>query len=85
MIEQTSASELFRGLRIVILGTRTFLATDVQLQQGHEVYTGIVRINRDLSVEVTGIKDEQVHLHPTADVVTHANGRRLNSLMEKPV
>jgi len=69
------------------LGREPGYSADVQLQQGHEVYTGIVRINRDLSVEVTGIKDEQVqrHLHQLRDVVTTANGRRLNSLMEKPV
>jgi len=63
MIEQTSASELFRAAyenRYTWDENFPGYSADVQLQQGHEVYTGIVRINRDLSVEVTGIKDEQV-------------------------
>jgi len=49
-------------------------------------FTQALFINRDLSVEVTGIKDEQVQesiYTQLRDVVT--NGRRLNSLMEKPV
>jgi hypothetical protein len=49
-------------------------SADVELKQGDEVYTGKIRINRDLSVEVTGIKDEQVResiYTQLRDVVTH--------------
>jgi Protein of unknown function (DUF3386) len=36
-------------------------SADLQLVKGSEVYTGSIRINHDLSVEVIGITDEQVH------------------------
>ncbi len=47
---------------------------DVEIKQGDEVYTGSIRINRDLSVEVTDIADEQVQesiYTQLRDVVTH--------------
>ncbi|WP_017319007.1 DUF3386 domain-containing protein [Mastigocladopsis repens] len=49
-------------------------SADVQLVQGDEVYTGKIRINRDLSVEVTGVADEQVEegiYTQLRDIVTH--------------
>lgn len=49
-------------------------SADVQLVQGSEVYTGTIRINRDLSVEVIGIADEQVQegiYTQLRDIVTH--------------
>lgn len=47
---------------------------DIQIQQGEEVYTGKVRINSDLSVEVTGIEDEKVGesvYNQMRDIITH--------------
>ncbi|KAB8333437.1 DUF3386 domain-containing protein [Scytonema tolypothrichoides VB-61278] len=49
-------------------------SADVQLVQGDEVHTGKIRINRDLSVEVTGVADEQVEegiYTQLRDIVTH--------------
>jgi Protein of unknown function (DUF3386) len=49
-------------------------SADVQLVQENEVYTGKIRINRDLSVEVTGVADEQVEegiYTQLRDIVTH--------------
>jgi Protein of unknown function (DUF3386) len=49
-------------------------SADVQLVQGSDVYTGKIRINRDLSVEVTGVADEQVRdgiYTQLLDTVTH--------------
>lgn len=77
MTEQTSARELFR---VAYENRYTWdenfpgYSADVQLKQGDEVYTGKVRINRDLSVEVTGIDDEQVQesiYTQLRDIVTH--------------
>ena len=77
MTEQMSASELFRAAyenRYTWDENFPGYSADVQLKQGDEVYTGKVRINRDLSVEVTGIKDEQVQesiYTQLRDVITH--------------
>lgn len=77
MIEQTSARELFR---VAYENRYTWdenfpgYSADVKLDQGEEVYTGKVRINRDLSVEVTGIENEQVQesiYTQLRDIVTH--------------
>lgn len=49
-------------------------SADVQLVQGSEVHTGKIRINGDLSVEVTGVADEQVEegiYTQLRDIVTH--------------
>ncbi|MFH7027047.1 MAG: DUF3386 domain-containing protein [Heteroscytonema crispum UTEX LB 1556] len=49
-------------------------SADVQLLQCSDVYTGQIRINRDLSVEVTGIADEQIQegiYTQLLDTVTH--------------
>ncbi|QDL07399.1 DUF3386 domain-containing protein [Brasilonema octagenarum UFV-E1] len=49
-------------------------SADVQLVQPDEVHTGKIRINRDLSVEVTGVADEQVQEGISTqlrDTVTH--------------
>ena len=77
MIDQMSASELFRAAyenRYTWDKNFPGYSGDVQLKQGDEVYTGKVCINRDLSVEVTGIEDEQVQesiYTQLRDVVTH--------------
>jgi hypothetical protein len=52
---------------------------DLKLQQGEEVYTANIRVNGDLSVEVTGIEDEQVKesvYNQMRDIITH---RKRNS------
>ncbi|MBW4631416.1 MAG: DUF3386 domain-containing protein [Iphinoe sp. HA4291-MV1] len=49
-------------------------SADVHLVQGDEVHTGKIRINRDLSVEVTGVVDEQIEegiYTQLRDIVTH--------------
>ncbi|KAB8319434.1 DUF3386 domain-containing protein [Tolypothrix campylonemoides VB511288] len=49
-------------------------SADVQLVQENQVHTGNIRINGDLSVEVTGVADEQVEegiYTQLRDIVTH--------------
>ena len=49
-------------------------SADVEIKQGDEVYSGKVRVNGDLSVEVTGIEDEKVQesvYNQMRDIVTH--------------
>ena len=77
MIEQSRAQELFRAAyenRYTWDQNFPGYSADVQIKQGNEIYTGKVRINRDLSVEVTGIEDEQVKesiYTQLRDIVTH--------------
>jgi len=77
MIEQSNAQELFRAAyenRYTWDQNFPGYSADVQLNQGDEVYTGKIRINRDLTVEVTGIDNEQVQesiYTQVRDVVTH--------------
>ena len=47
---------------------------NLELKQGDEVYTGQIRVNSDLSVEVTGIEDEKVKesaYNQMRDIITH--------------
>jgi hypothetical protein len=77
MTEQTTAREKFRAAyenRYTWNEKFPGYSADIQLTQKEEVYTGKVRINRDLSVEVTGIEDEKVQesvYTQLRDVVTH--------------
>ena len=77
MTEQTDARDLFRVAyenRYTWDANFPGYSADVELKQGDEVYTGKVRVNRDLSVEVTGIEDEQVQesiYTQMRDVITH--------------
>jgi Protein of unknown function (DUF3386) len=77
MTEQISARELFKTAyenRYTWDENFPGYSADVQLTQGDEVYTGKIRINRDLSVEVTGIEDEKVQesvYTQLRDIVTH--------------
>lgn len=53
--------------------------TKLELRQGDEVYTGDIKVNSDLSVEVTGIENEEVAesvYNHMRDVITH---RKRNS------
>jgi hypothetical protein len=74
---QSSAKELFQAAyehRYTWDQNFPGYSADVQIKQGDEVYTGKIRINRDLSVEVTGIEDEQVQesiYTQLRDIVTH--------------
>ncbi len=48
--------------------------TEVELKQGEEVYKGTIKVDKDLSVEVTGIEDEKVQesvYNHLRDVITH--------------
>ncbi len=82
---QTSARELFRAAyenRYTWDENFPGYSANVQLKQGDEVYTGKIRINRDLSVEVTGIEDEQVQegiYTQLRDVVTHRKRSQFDS------
>jgi len=49
-------------------------STKLELKQGDEVYTADIKVNRDLSVEVSGIEDEKVSesvYNHMRDVITH--------------
>ncbi|MFB2833530.1 DUF3386 domain-containing protein [Floridanema evergladense] len=77
MTEQKSAKELFRSAYENRYTWDTkfpgFIA-DIELKQGDEVFTGKVRVNPDMSVEVSGIEDEQVKesiYTQMRDVITH--------------
>ena len=77
MTEQKSARELFRAAyenRYTWDQNFPGYSADVEIKQGEEVYTGKVRINSDLKVEVTGIEDEKVQesvYNQMRDIVTH--------------
>jgi hypothetical protein len=77
MIEQKSARELFQAAyenRYTWDENFPGYSADIEIKQGDEVYTGKVRINGDLTVEVTGIEDEKVQesvYNQMRDIVTH--------------
>ena len=77
MTVQTTARELFKTAyesRYTWDENFPGYSADVQLVQGDEVYTGKIRINQDLSVEVTGVADEQVEegiYTQLRDIITH--------------
>lgn len=77
MTEQKSARELFQAAyenRYTWDANFPGYSADVELKQGDEVYTGKIRINSDLGVEVTGIEDEKVQesiYTQLRDIVTH--------------
>ena len=77
MTEQKSARELFQAAyenRYTWDTNFPGYRADVEIKQGDEVYQGEVRINGDLTVEVTGIEDEKVQesvYNQMRDIVTH--------------
>lgn len=77
MTEQKSAKELFRSAyenRYTWDTEFPGFSADIELKQGDEVYTGKVRVNSDMSVEVSGVEDEQVKesiYTQMRDVITH--------------
>jgi hypothetical protein len=85
MVEQAvqrSAQEVFRAAyenRYTWDENFPGYEADLELKQGDEVYTGHVKINGDLSVEVSGFDDEKVQesvYTQLRDIVTH---RKRNS------
>jgi hypothetical protein len=61
MTEQTNARDLFRAAyenRYTWDSNFPGYSADVTLKQGDETFTGQIRVNRNLSVEVTGVDDE---------------------------
>lgn len=85
MTEQKSARELFRCAyenRYTWDANFPGYSAEIEIKQGDEVYTGKVRINSDLTVEVTDIEDEKVQesvYNQMRDIVTH----RKRSTFEK--
>lgn len=85
MTEQKSARELFQAAyenRYTWDENFPGYSADIEIKQGDEVYTGKVRLNGDLSVEVTGIEDEKLQesvYNQMRDIITH----RKRSLFEK--
>ncbi len=77
MTEEKNARELFKAAyenRYTWDQNFPGYSADVEIKQGEEVYTGKVRINSDLKVEVTGIEDEKVQesvYNQMRDIVTH--------------
>jgi hypothetical protein len=77
MTEQKSARELFQTAyehRYTWDENFPGYSADVEIKQGDEIYSGKVRINRDLSVDVTGFVDEKVQesiYNQMRDIVTH--------------
>ncbi|MFB2878607.1 DUF3386 domain-containing protein [Floridanema aerugineum] len=77
MTEQKSAKELFRSAyenRYTWDTEFPGFSADIELKQGDEVYTGKVWVKRDMSVEVSGVEDEQVKesiYTQMRDVITH--------------
>jgi hypothetical protein len=77
MTEQKSARELFQAAyehRYTWDENFPGYSAEVEIKQGDEVYSGKVRINRDLSVDVTGFADEKVQesvYNQMRDIVTH--------------
>lgn len=77
MTEQTNARDLFRAAyenRYTWDASFPGYSADIKLKQSDEVYEGKIRINKDLSVEVTGIEDETVKesvYTQLRDIVTH--------------
>ncbi|MEC4985517.1 MAG: DUF3386 domain-containing protein [Oscillatoria sp. PMC 1068.18] len=67
---------------------------NLEIKQGEETYQGQVKVNPDLSVEISGIEDEKVHesvYNQMRDVITHrkrssfaaAHGKNQFTLGEK--
>lgn len=77
MTEQQDARAIFQAAyenRYTWDGNFPGYSAEIVLKQGDEVYTGNVRINKDLTVEVTGLEDEKVAesvYTQLRDVVTH--------------
>jgi Protein of unknown function (DUF3386) len=85
MTEQANARDLFRAAyehRYTWDSNFPGYSADIELKQGDETYAGHVAIKPDMSVEVSGIADEEVQQSvytQLRDIVTH----RKRSLFEQ--
>ncbi|HEY9810871.1 MAG TPA: DUF3386 domain-containing protein [Halomicronema sp.] len=85
MTEQNQARDLFKAAyenRYTWDSNFPGYSADIELKQGDEVYRGQIRINGDMSVEVTGIEGEEISQSvytQLRDIVTH---RKRNSFEE---
>ena len=86
MTEQNQARDLFKAAyenRYTWDSNFPGYSADIELKQGDEVYRGQIRINGDMSVEVTGIEGEEISQSvytQLRDIVTH---RKRNSFEER--
>ena len=87
MTEQANARDLFRAAyehRYTWDSNFPGYSADVELKQNEEIYTGHISIKPDMTVEVSGIDDEEVQqsrLHPTPGILLPtANGDLLRKL-----
>ncbi|PSB03743.1 DUF3386 domain-containing protein [Merismopedia glauca] len=77
MTEQMQARELFQRAyenRYTWDANFPGYSGEVQLHEGGETYSGKIQVNRDLSVEVTGIEDEKIQemvYTQLRDIITH--------------
>lgn len=77
MTNTNSARDRFRAAyenRYTWDGNFPGYTTELELKQGEEVYTAKIRVESDLSVEVTDLEDEQVKesvYNHMRDVITH--------------
>lgn len=77
MTQTLTARDIFRAAyenRYTWDGNFPGYTADLQLRQDDTVYTGKIRVNPDLSVEVTGIDNEQIResvYNQMQDIITH--------------
>jgi hypothetical protein len=77
MTQTLTARDIFRAAydnRYTWDGNFPGYTADLELKQGEAIYTGKIRVNPDLSVEVTGIDDEQIRegaYNQMRDIITH--------------
>ncbi|KKD37223.1 DUF3386 domain-containing protein [Limnoraphis robusta] len=77
MTESTNARDLFKAAyehRYTWDSNFPGYSADIELKQGSEVYNGQIRINPDMSAEITGIEDEEVKQSvytQLRDIITH--------------
>ena len=77
MTQTLTARDIFRAAydnRYTWDGNFPGYTADLELRLGEAVYTGKIRVNPDLSVEVTGIDDEQIResaYNQMRDIITH--------------
>ena len=82
MTEKSNAGELFQAAyenRYTWDANFPGYSAEIQLKQGDEIYTGRIRVDASLKVEVSGIADEEVQesvYTQLRDVITH---RKRNS------
>ena len=77
LFRSLTARDIFRAAydnRYTWDGNFSGYTADLELKLGEAIYTGKIRVNPDLSVEVTGIDDEQIQenaYNQMRDIITH--------------